>query len=475
MVFLHFIFSIILALYIATNLQWYNYKFDRVILKHHKKIWHITYFILPVISYYIFYNQLLYLCIFTVAYLILFIIWYKKLDKPLIFTERVKRLTSIIIFVLFSYEVLCYFSEYCNIYGLFLPLLLAFSISNVLEKIIFLKYKNLAKEKISRMKDLKIIVITASYGKTSIKNYLYQVLNKYFNVYQTPRSVNTLAGIVQDINNNLLYNTNIYVVEAGARERGDILEIIHLLNPHYSILGEVGEQHIEYFKTLDNIINTKMEVLQSNRLIKGFVHKSVPIKKYDNIIRFPENLEIIQSGIDGLKFKIKIEDKDIEFETTLIGKFNAINLSVVIALCNELDIDIEIIKESIKKILPVPNRLQKISVNDKIILDDSFNGNFNGMMEACRIASTYSGNKVIITPGLVESNEKQNIELAKTINKIFDQVIITAELNREIFIKNIDSEKIYILKDKKKMEQILQEQTKEGDLVLFANDAPNFI
>lgn len=83
--------------------------------------------------------------------------------------------------------------------------------------------------------------------------------------------------------------------------------------------------------------------------------------------------------------------------------------------------------------------------------------------------------KVIITPGLVESTDESNILLAKEIDKYFDIVILTGSLNTHLFSDNIDKSKQYILKDKSKMEEILAEKTKAGDLILFANDAPNFI
>ena len=72
---------------------------------------------------------------------------------------------------------------------------------------------------------LQIIGITASYGKTSIKNYLYQVLSKKYKVYMTPRSVNTIGGIIKDVNNDLPKATEVYIAEAGARAQGDIEEI----------------------------------------------------------------------------------------------------------------------------------------------------------------------------------------------------------------------------------------------------------
>jgi len=97
------------------------------------------------------------------------------------------------------------------------------------------------------------------------------------------------------------------------------------------------------------------------------------------------------------------------------------------------------------------------------------------MLEAVNICSNYTGRKVIVTPGLVESTDSANILLAKSIDKVFDFVIITGSLNVNILKANIQEEKVFILKDKTQLEKILVRATKGGDLILFANDAPNFI
>jgi UDP-N-acetylmuramoyl-tripeptide--D-alanyl-D-alanine ligase len=376
--------------------------------------------------------------------------------------------------ITFIINILCTVADNCN-YGVLMALFITYIITTLIEKIFFISYKHKAKQRLTQIKDLKIIAITASYGKTSIKNYLYQVLNKKYNTYKTPRSVNTISGIIKDVNDDLPLNTQIYIVEAGARQKGDIEEITMFLAPQYTIIGSVGEQHIEYFKTLDNIIYTKMEILKSPRLIKGFVHNSVPIKEYETITKYPNNLKILSNTLDGITFQIDIQGKQEIFSSNILGSFNAINLTSVILISLEFDLSLDDIKYYIKNIVQVEHRLHLTKVGDKLILDDSFNGNLDGMLEAIKISSTYEKRKVIITPGLIESTTQANTILAQHIDKIFDIVIITSDLNKDILQSNINNDKIIILKDKSKMEDILALHTQKDDLILFANDAPNFI
>lgn len=470
----HIILIMSLGWYLITNLQWYNYKLDRVIFKHHKWQWHITYFVSPIVLFYIIPE--IYFPAYFVIYFISFILWNKKLSNPLVLTARVKRFLAILLIITFSIVGTCIaLEESCISKFIFVPLILTYIISTVLEKIFFIRFKNRAKQRYKSISGLRTVAITASFGKTSIKNFLYHILKHRYKVYKTPRSVNTLAGIVLDVNRSLPNDTQIYIAEAGARQTGDIEDITMFLEPQICVIGSVGEQHIEYFKTLDNIIKTKMEILKSPRMQIGFVHDSVPINEYPKITKFPNNLKIISSTLDGIKFSVIIEGRTEEFFAPILGSFNAINLTAVILVAYSLGMSILEIKAALTTIPQVEHRLQKIEAGGKIILDDSFNGNLEGMLEAINIASTHTGRRVIITPGLVESTVQANILLAKEINRVFDFVIITGNLNLNALKSNIDKEKVFILKDKSQMQDILAKTTYSGDLILFANDAPNFI
>ncbi len=470
----HLVLIMSLGWYLITNLQWYNYKLERVILKHHKWQWHITYFLTPILLFYII-PEPYYAIYFYLLYITSFVLWNRKLDRPLVLTSRVKRFLGILLLVTFSMIVLCLSSPTCTNILIFVPLILAYGISTIMEKIFFISFKHKGKQRFQSIVGLKTVAITASFGKTSIKNYLHHVLKNKYKVYKTPRSVNTIAGIVLDVNKDIPLDTQIYIAEAGAREKGDIEEISMYLEPEICIIGSVGEQHIEYFKTLDNIIHTKMELLNSPKMKMGFVHESVPIKDYPNITKYPNNLHITKSNLDGIWFDVEVDGKIEHFHAPILGNFNAINLTAVILVSNYLGMSIDEIKMALGTLPQVEHRLQKIEAGGKIIIDDSFNGNLEGMLEAVNICSTYTGRKVIITPGLVESTDEANILLAKAINESFDFVILTGSLNTHLLSANIDKEKVYILKDKTLLEATLATTTKAGDLILFANDAPNFI
>ncbi len=464
----YFLFVMLLGYYFITTAQWYSYKLNRVFFHHTKPMWNLYYFIIPFAAYEAlnFAKLNKFQPLILVLYTIALFLWYKKLDKPLVFTGRVKRffgalaLFTLIVFVATKKTFVL------------IPIIAAWLISLAIEKMLFEGYRRKAEEKIDENKNLIVVGVTASYGKTSMKNFIAKLLATEYKVYPTPRSVNTLGGIVKDINENLADDTQVYVVEMGAREVGDIYEITELVKPHYAVVGTIGPAHIEYFKSLEKIRNTKMEITKSPRLKEAWVYISANVRSSNPKIHlFGHDIKDISSNLDGICFSLD----ERRYCANILGKFNAINLAAAIKVAKALGISEDNIQKALKEIEPTPHRLQKIEAGGKIIIDDSFNGNIDGMKEAFELAKLHSGRKVLITPGLVEVDEKLNEEIAQKANEIFDIIVVTGELNFPIFEKYVQKEKLIHLKDKSNFEEFLAQTTKSGDLILFANDAPSFI
>lgn len=461
----YFIFVASIGYYLISNLQWYSYKIDRVLFHHTKSWWHLLYFVVPFVLYMAANYYGGYGYVVATIYLPLLYMWFRGLDKPLVWTGRVKRFFAILLFA--AMFVALVFGKYT----ILIPLIVAYLLSLYIEKMLFSGFKNRAKKRLESMDDLIVIGVTASYGKTSIKNFIAHLLSAKYRTYATPRSVNTLGGVVKDINEDLPVDAQVYVVEMGARGEGDIAEISTFVNPHYVVVGKIGPAHIEYFKTMEHIRNTKMEIMQTKRLRQAWIHESVHVKPESNIQTFGEDIEDIEATLEGTGFTLE----GVRYRATILGAFNATNLAASVKVTKALGLSDAQIQKQLSTLKPVDHRLQRIDAGGKVILDDSFNGNIDGMMAAFDLASSYSGRKVVITPGLVEADEAMNIKVAKRANEIFDLVIVTGDLNDEIFRSYVDEEKLLKLASKSEMEQMLAEQTYPGDLILFANDAPSFV
>ena len=467
------LFVTLLGWYLITNLQWYDYKISRVILKHHKPQWHILYFFIPFVAYHT--TGKFFPIFFFFAVLPAIFVWHKRLDKKLVLTWRVKRFLILLISLVFFQNILCTLKEVCDTYGVFMPLAIAYIGSVMIEKFLFEAFKKEAKKKLQSIENLQIVCITGSYGKTSIKNFVYEILSKKYNVYATPRSVNTLGGIMRDVNESLPHDTEIYICEAGARQSGDIYEITTFLEPQTVVVAKVGEAHIEYFKSLKNIIATKLEIMRSPRLERAFIHNSVTDEPHDKVTFFGDDISNIDACLDATSFDLKVLDEVMHLSTKILGSFQTMNIAVAVHIAKSFHMSNDEIIKAVANLTPVEHRLQKIVAGGKIILDDGYNGNIDGMLEGVRLCSLHEGRKVIVTPGLVESSDELNLKLCDAINEVFDIVIITGSLNSALFDKNLTVKNKTILHNKSKITEVLASQTASGDIILFANDAPNFI
>ena len=547
----HAAFVLLLGFYLITCLQWFSYKPARIIFHFTKPAWHLYFLILPLAAYFS-YEIAASLCaakfgaaspyvlhaakiLIVAAYALALYFWQRGLDKKLVFTPRVRRFFAILAVCVFSFNA-AFYAAGGPILPIFLPLGAGLAASFAYERAQAAKFKAAARKKLAQAPSLTIIQITASYGKTSIKNFLYQILKSDFRCYKTPRSVNTLAGLVRDVNEALPADTQIYIAEAGARLSGDIAEITEFLAPQIVVVGEIGAQHIEYFKSIENIRKTKLEALTSARLKHAFLHSCTQKSPSECVTIYDEGLEIHGADLDGIKFSLSLSENESgasgensvpraetsaaeseghgglsedsngahreygaeqkkhekqerqenqdkrtsegerhEFFAPILGKFNAANLAACIKIARFLGLSTDKIKSRVAHVGAVEHRLARLDAGGKIIIDDSFNGNLSGMLQSYELMRSYGGRKVIITPGIVESTREDNETLGAKIDEIFDLAIITGELNSEVLQRKIDPAKTIVLKDKRDLQRVLSENTQSGDLILFSNDAPSFI
>ena len=321
----HAAFILMLGFYLITCLQWFSYKPARIIFHFTKPAWHLYFLILPLAAY-LGCEVAASLCaakfgaaslyalhaakiLIVAVYALALYFWQRGLDKKLVFTPRVKRFFAILAVCVFSFNA-AFYAAGGPILPIFLPLGAALAASFAYERAQAAKFKAAARKKLAQMPSLTIIQITASYGKTSIKNFLYQILKSDFRCYKTPRSVNTLAGLVRDVNEALPADTQIYIAEAGARLSGDIAEITEFLAPQIVVVGEIGAQHIEYFKSIENIRKTKLEALTSVRLKHAFLHSCTQKSPSERVTIYDEGLEIRSADLDGIKFSLCLSEDE---------------------------------------------------------------------------------------------------------------------------------------------------------------------
>lgn len=427
--------------------------------------------------------------------------------KPLVWTPRAKRIYSVgAVLTLASVAVVWACTRSKMWAGTFLMLTYAGShiitlLSNRLLRPVEAKinkgYYDDAARILKSMPDMKVIGITGSYGKTSTKHYLNRILSEQFNVLMTPGSYNTLMGVIRTVREMMKPYTELFICEMGAKNIGDIKEICDLVHPQIGIITAVGEQHLESFKTIENVQRTKFELsdalpadgtiyvnndfpygasrqVDNAACVRYSIHETTGTSFWVTEMKFHEN---------GTDFTLHTPQGDAKFSTRLIGEFNISNLIPAIAVAMQLGMPLERIRHAVSRIEQVEHRLSmKRTPGGITIIDDAFNSNPDGSRMALDVLSSMTkGKRIIITPGMIELGDKQyeyNKRFGGKIATSADVAIIVGTYNRDAILTGLKEagmpkEKVRAVETFKEAQAILTAIAAPGDTVLYENDLPD--
>ncbi|MBE0449908.1 MAG: UDP-N-acetylmuramoyl-tripeptide--D-alanyl-D-alanine ligase [Clostridia bacterium] len=434
--------------------------------------------------------------------------------KKLVYTPRVKRLLITDLIIVCSLGLaIGFMPSPFDMAGVMLVYIFSFlwlTLSNIINKPIESAvnnyYYNDAKRLLAKNPNMTVIGITGSYGKTSTKNVLHAMLSKDFNVLMTPESFNTKMGLTRTIREGLKPTHQIFIAEMGAKVVGEIRELMEFVHPTMGIITSIGPQHLETFKTFENIVSTKGEMfqyLESNGT--AFVNVSDPnivsLPKRDDLSyiyfsvedELPENLEItpdyriesIAMNNSGSSFTLvhTPTGKKVRLGTGLLGRHNLSNVVAGAAISLSLGVPMERLPSLTADLKPVEHRLSYRRVNDfYTILDDAFNSNPVGSKMALEVLAQFEGNKkIVITPGMIELGDRHfelNKAFGESIADVCDFVILvgqnqTKPIQDGLTSKHYDENKLYIAKNISDAFSKLSEIIELGDVVLLENDLPD--
>ncbi len=432
----------------------------------------------------------------------------KKYKKPLVRTPRAKRIfgtmaaiTAIISAVIGVFAGIKFLAVTLMAILIVSPLILlaANDILKPVEKAINRKYYNEAASILASMPGLKIIGITGSYGKTSTKHYLNHILQEHFPTTMTPGSFNTTMGVIRTIREHLKPYDEVFIVEMGAKQPGDIKEICDLVHPGMGIITAVGEQHLESFKTIENVQRTKFELADSlppdglavvNNDFPFIANRQVGNTRcLRYAVSNPSEADFTATDIrytpTGTTFVIagKGLSEPIELHTKLVGECNVSNLMAAVIVALKLGVPTDKIRYSVEQIEQVEHRLNmKRTAGGITIIDDAFNSNPQGSKMALEVlAMMTSGKRIIITPGMIELGplqEKANEEFGRNIARCADVAIIVGNYNRDAIMTGltgggIKGKDIHAVDTFAQAQSLLQQIATPGDTVLYENDLPD--
>jgi UDP-N-acetylmuramoyl-tripeptide--D-alanyl-D-alanine ligase len=360
-----------------------------------------------------------------------------------------------------------------------------------------------------------VVGITGSYGKTSTKVILSEILVAVAPTFTTPRSINSFMGVTREIRERLLPRHRFAVIEMGAYQLGSIKKMCGLTPPKVGLITAVGEMHLERYGTVENVFKAKSELAQAlpadgiliangdyelcrriiqenpkqKTLLYGLDKEKGPLDFY---------LFDIQTSESGSNFKIRTGKVEYSGFTKLLGKPMLSNLLAAFAVAAALGVAPEVALAAIRNVKTEANRLEPVKTNlqglalisngnkrDARImrLNDAFNSNPVGFKSALEVLGELPGNrKILVTPGMVELGDRQaseNETAGKTAASICDFVVVVGETNKDSLLKGLENggfekDKIQVQPNMKEALSFLAAQyCADGDVVLIENDLPD--
>jgi UDP-N-acetylmuramoyl-tripeptide--D-alanyl-D-alanine ligase len=355
----------------------------------------------------------------------------------------------------------------------------------------------------------KVIGITGSYGKTSTKTYLANILNGRYKTYPTPKSYNTLMGVSMAINNDLAgdHSVEYFICEMGAYIPGEIERIADLTQPSIGIVIEIGPQHLERFGTLENTATAKYELIKAlspdglgmfnwdNPYVramyeKGYPQNRIAVSREVDPANIPAGgprfiASDVSEGLDGLRFTVtdaQTGDTEI-FETPLLGQHNVTNLLLATATAVHEGMTLKDVARRVRMLQPAESRLvRQVSPEGITIINDAYSANPAGVVSALQVLSLHqSGRRLLITPGMVELGsmmEAENRKLGEIAASHATDVILvgqqqTAPIKSGLQKAGFPADHLQVVDTLAESVAWYQANLKAGDTVLFLNDLPD--
>ncbi|WP_263785827.1 UDP-N-acetylmuramoyl-tripeptide--D-alanyl-D-alanine ligase [Salinibacter grassmerensis] len=360
-------------------------------------------------------------------------------------------------------------------------------------------FKRQARRRLQARSDLSVVGITGSYGKTSTKFIVAELLRQKYSVYATPSSYNTPMGLCLAVNEHLKPQHQVLVLEYGIRYPGDMDELCDIAEPDASVVTTIGVAHLETMGTQDNIAAEKSVLVEQTapdgpvvlnvddeRVAAMAERASGPVWRISTEGHPDADITAgsIQYDTTGTAFEVTDDTgTTVAFETQLLGRHNVLNVLLAVAVGRSMGLRLRQMAHAARRVEPVEHRLQLRTRGDVTIIDDAFNSNPVGARNAVEILSKMGdGQRAIVTPGMVELGDRQwreNKEFGTVLaGHDLDLVVLvgadqTAPIQEGLSEADFPQERVHVVPSLSEAQAFLKRQLKPGDVVLYENDLPD--
>lgn len=431
----------------------------------------------------------------------------KKLKKPVL-TKK----TIFLTFVAFVFHIFYFLKFFQNnpffvfcllIFDILTPLIISAVVLLFQPLTVLLRNQVIhgAKRKREQFRNLLVIGITGSYGKTSTKEFLASILSEKFKVLKTKAHQNSEIGISRCILDDLNESHQIFIVEMGAYNRGGIKLLCGIARPKIGILTGINEQHMALFGSLENIIKAKYELIEAlpengaaifngnNEIIKNSRFKIQDYNPNLKDIKFCSTKEKMDIWVEDMKtekehvtFKAFYRYGDsATFRVNLLGAQNVENILLAICCAKGLGMSFAEISKACEKIKQEKGTMGLIKTKEGLnIIDSTYSANPDGVLSHLEYLKIWEGKKAIVMPCLIElgKNSKEiHRRIGQEIGKVCDLAIVTTkdrfkELKRGALESGMQKDKILFMEKPKSILEKLKNFSQKEDIILLEGRVP---
>ena len=309
--------------------------------------------------------------------------------------------------------------------------------------------------------DIQVVGITGSNGKTTTKDIVYSLLSVKAKTLKTEGNYNNHIGLPYTLL-NVTDEEKFVVLEMGMSSLGEIRRLGEISSPNYAIITNIGDSHIEFLKTRDNVFKAKTELLEfvdkENTFVCG---DDEYLGKLDvNKVGFNGNnthkIESYEFSNKGSKFILDGK----EYEMSLLGKHNISNTAIAIELAKKIGLTDEEIQKGLKEIKISNMRFQEIKIGNDIYINDAYNASPMSMKAAIDTLNEIYNDKykIAILGDMLELGENEVDYHMDVLNYLLDKKIKLIYLYGERMKKAYD----IFMKNKSEEYRFWYYPTKEG-------------
>jgi UDP-N-acetylmuramoyl-tripeptide--D-alanyl-D-alanine ligase len=346
-----------------------------------------------------------------------------------------------------------------------------------------------AKPVFANFKGVKI-AIAGSYGKTSMKELLTTVLSEAKNVASTPANKNvaiSLAGFAR----KLLGDEDVWILEYGEGKPGDVVRLTALTQPTHAVITGLAPAHLDKYKTLQaagkDIFSLAKALPAGNVFINGESPDALPFvgsgqQLYSSKGALGWRVSGVTVGLDGTRFTMQKGKDKLVLHSGLVGRHQVGPLVLAAALAHQLGLTKQQIKSGIAATKPFEHRMEPYRLGGAWIIDDSYNGNIDGIRAGTSLLKELPANrKIYVTPGLVDQG-KDSAKIHEEMGRLIaaatpDMVVLMQHSVTKHIQKGLEAAgfkgELLLENDPLNFYQNLQLFVASGDLVMLQNDWPD--